>query len=52
MLPVVQYLKEVISTIHKTANPLRFGLRIQQLVLIVLVSAINGNNFKSTLMYE
>ena len=40
MLPVVQDLEEIIPKIYSTANPLRFGLRIQQLVLLVPVSAI------------
>ena len=33
MLPVVQYLKEMIPKIHRAANPLSFGLSTQQLVL-------------------
>ena len=52
ILPVVQYLKEIIPETHRTANLLRFGVKIQRLVLIVRVSAIStGNYSKDALLY-
>ena len=40
ILPAVPYLKIIIPKIYqyRTANPLRFGLRIQKLILIPLVT--------------
>ena len=53
ILPVVQYLKEINPSIATKASPLRFGVRMQKLVRIVLVSAVsNGNNSKDKLTYE
>ena len=39
ILPVVQYLKEIIPYIRTKTNPFRSGLRIQQLVLIVPIAS-------------
>ena len=38
IFPVGQYIEEVITKKHRRANRLRFDLRIQQLVSIVLCS--------------
>ena len=47
---MVQYVNKTIPQIHRTANLLRFCGRTQQLVGIVLASAISkGNNSEDTL---
>ena len=50
-LQVVHYRKDIVPSMHRTANPLRFGVRIRQLVFIVFVSAIyKRDNPKDTRM--
>lgn len=44
IIPVVQHLKDAITNIHRTANPLHVDLRIQQVVPKYYCSAISAKN--------
>ena len=35
IIPEVQYVEDAIPKTHRTANPMHFGLRIQQVVLLL-----------------
>ena len=48
MIPVAHDLNEMIPKIHRTANPLRFGLRIQQLELIWCLRILDHDMVPST----